>query len=140
MKCIAVLVAALSLFAGAASAENFSAGSLEIDNPWIRATPRGAGVAGAYMTVVNKGTEADRLMGGSIAGVSRFEVHRMVMDGNVAKMRPSGSRAKLWAKLIGPASPIVQRTFGVRRSQRSKNQDRLPKKSLAIRLQSAGIS
>jgi copper(I)-binding protein len=88
MKCIAVLVAALSLFAGAASAENFSAGSLEIDNPWIRATPRGAGVAGAYMTVVNKGTEADRLMGGSIAGVSRFEVHRMVMDGNVAKMRP----------------------------------------------------
>jgi periplasmic copper chaperone A len=37
---------------------------------------------------VNKGTEADRLMGGSIAGVSRFEVHRMVMDGNVAKMRP----------------------------------------------------
>jgi periplasmic copper chaperone A len=88
MKSIAVLVTALSLIAGAASAENFSIDSIEITNPWIRATPRGAGVAGAYMTIVNKGTEAERLMGGSIAGVSRFEVHRMVMDGNVAKMRP----------------------------------------------------
>jgi periplasmic copper chaperone A len=88
MKRTAVLFAALSLLAGAASAQNFSAGSIEINNPWIRATPRGAAVAGAYMTIVNKGTEAERLTGGSIAGVSRFEVHWMVMDGNVAKMRP----------------------------------------------------
>jgi periplasmic copper chaperone A len=88
MKRTAVLFAAFLLLAGAASGENFKAGSVEITNPWIRATPRGAGVAGAYMTIVNKGTEAERLMGGSIAGVSRFEVHRMVMDGNVAKMRP----------------------------------------------------
>jgi copper(I)-binding protein len=88
MKRIAVLLTALSLVAGAVSAENFAAGSIEITNPWIRATPRGAGVAGAYMTIVNKGTEAERLIGGSITGVSRFEVHRMVMDGTVAKMRP----------------------------------------------------
>jgi copper(I)-binding protein len=88
MKRTAVLLAALSLIASAASAENFSAGSIEINNPWIRATPRGAAVAGAYMTIVNKGTEAERLTGGSIAGVARFEVHQMVMDGNVAKMRP----------------------------------------------------
>jgi copper(I)-binding protein len=88
MKRIAAFFAALSLLAGAASAENFVAASIEITNPWIRATPRGAGVAGAYMTVVNKGTEPERLIGGSIPGVSRFEVHRMVMDGNVAKMRP----------------------------------------------------
>src|SRR5215207_1847473 len=88
MKRTAVVLATLSLLAGAASAENFSAGSVEINNPWIRATPRGAGVAGAYMTIVNKGVEAERLIGGSIAGVSRFEVHQMVMDGSVAKMRP----------------------------------------------------
>ena len=88
MKRTVVFFAALSLLASIASAENFSAGSVEITNPWIRATPRGAGVAGAYMTIVNKGTQAERLMGGSIVGVSRFEVHRTVMDGNVAKMRP----------------------------------------------------
>ena len=45
-------------------------------------------MAGAYMTVVNKGRDVERLVGGSIAGVSRFELHRMVMDGNIAKMRP----------------------------------------------------
>jgi len=88
MKRIAAFFAALSLLAGAASAENFSAGFVDINNPWIRATPRGAGVAGAFMTIVNRGTEPERLIGGSIAGVSRFEFHRMVMDGNVAKMRP----------------------------------------------------
>ena len=88
MKRTAVLFAALSLVAGAASAQSFSAGSIEINNPWIRATPRGAGVAGAYMTIANKGKEPERLIGGSITGVSRFEVHRMVMDGSIAKMRP----------------------------------------------------
>jgi copper(I)-binding protein len=37
---------------------------------------------------MNKGTEADRLIAGSVTGVSRFEVHTMVMEGGVAKMRP----------------------------------------------------
>jgi copper(I)-binding protein len=88
MKRTAVLFAALSLMAGSAAAENYTAGSLEIDNPWMRATPRGADVASAYLTIVNKGTEAERLIGGTLTGVSRFEVHRMVVEGGVAKMRP----------------------------------------------------
>jgi copper(I)-binding protein len=74
--------------AGPVAAEDYAAGSIEISNPWMRATPRGADVAGAYVTIVNKGTEADRLTGGSLTGASRFEVHRMVMEGGVAKMRP----------------------------------------------------
>jgi copper(I)-binding protein len=88
MKRTAVLFAVLSLVVGSAAAENYAAGSIEIDNPWMRATPRGADVASAYMTLVNKGTEVERLIGGSLTGVSRFEVHRMVMEGGVAKMRP----------------------------------------------------
>jgi periplasmic copper chaperone A len=88
MKRTAALFAALSLIAGSAAAENYTAGSLEIDNPWMRATPRGADVASAYLTIVNKGTEAERLIGGTLTGVSRFEVHRMVVEGGVAKMRP----------------------------------------------------
>jgi copper(I)-binding protein len=88
MKRTAVLLAVLSAIAGSAAAEDYAAGSIEISNPWMRATPRGADVASAYLTVVNKGTEAERLIGGSLAGVSRFEVHRMVMEGGVAKMRP----------------------------------------------------
>ena len=88
MKRTAVLFAVLSLIAGSAAAEDYAAGSIEIGNPWMRATPRGADVASGYLTLVNKGTEAERLIGGSLTGVSRFEVHRMVMEGGVAKMRP----------------------------------------------------
>jgi copper(I)-binding protein len=88
MKCTALFFALVSLAASPAAAENYTAGSIEVSNPWMRATPRGADVAGAYMTVANKGPEPDRLISGSVPGVNRFEIHRMEMDGDVAKMRP----------------------------------------------------
>jgi len=49
---------------------------------------RGCAVAGAYMTISNKGAAPDRLLGGSVAVAGRFEVHSMVMEQGVAKMRP----------------------------------------------------
>ena len=66
-------------------------GSIEVGNPWTRATPRGAPVAVVYMTITNKGSVADRLVGGSTAVAGRFEVHNMVTEDGVAKMRPRGS-------------------------------------------------
>jgi periplasmic copper chaperone A len=83
-----VLAAALSLLNGAAAAEDYTVGSLRIGNPWTRATPRGADIAGAYMTIRNTGTEADRLVAGSAAVAGRFEIHQMSMDKGVMKMRP----------------------------------------------------
>jgi len=73
---------------GTAAAEEYSVGTIQIGNPWTRATPKGSTVAGAYMTITNKGSAPDRLVGGSSAVADRFEVHSMVMDGGVAKMRP----------------------------------------------------
>jgi periplasmic copper chaperone A len=73
---------------GHAMAESYTVGSLEIGSPWTRATPKGATVAGAYLTISNKGTASDRLIGGSSAIAARFEVHSMVMEQGVAKMRP----------------------------------------------------
>jgi copper(I)-binding protein len=81
-------VIALASWGGNAVAENFASGSIEIANPWTRATPKGASVAGAYMSISNKGGAPDRLVGGSAAVAGKFEVHRMVMDQGVAKMRP----------------------------------------------------
>jgi hypothetical protein len=81
-------VAFLSVQPGPALAENFTIGGLEIDNPWTRATPRGSPVAGAYMTIVNKGTGPDRLIGGSMVGASQFQVHQMIEEAGVARMRP----------------------------------------------------
>jgi periplasmic copper chaperone A len=83
-----VLITALSIWAGDALAADYSAGSIAVGNPWTRATPKGATVAGGYMTISNKGSAPDRLLGGSAAVAGRFEVHSMVMEQGVAKMRP----------------------------------------------------
>jgi copper(I)-binding protein len=83
-----LLAIALTLAGGVAAAEEYSVGTIQIGNPWTRATPKGSTVAGAYMTITNKGTAPDRLLGGASAVADRFEVHSMVMDGGVAKMRP----------------------------------------------------
>jgi periplasmic copper chaperone A len=85
---VAALVAACSLFGDGATAEDFSIGTLQIGNPWTRATPKGAAVAGGYMKITNKGSASDRLIGGTAAVAGRFEVHSMVMEQGVAKMRP----------------------------------------------------
>jgi copper(I)-binding protein len=82
------LAAILSLWGGAASAETYTVGSIEIGNPWARATPKGASVGGAYMTITNKGAEADRLIGASSPIASQMEVHQMTMDKGVMAMRP----------------------------------------------------
>jgi copper(I)-binding protein len=83
-----LLAIALSTWAGDAIAEDYSIGTIEIGKPWTRATPKGATVAGAYMTLRNKGSAPDRLLGGSSAVAGRFEVHSMTMEQGVAKMRP----------------------------------------------------
>ena len=89
MKPSFVFVAAtLVLLARAASAADFTAGSIQIGNPWTRATPKGSTVAGGYMTLTNKGTAPDRLVTGTSAAAGRFEVHRMAMEGGVMTMRP----------------------------------------------------
>jgi periplasmic copper chaperone A len=89
MTRIGILVAAaLSIWSCNALAADYNVGTLTIGNPWTRATPKGAKVAGAYMSISNKGNASDRLVGGSVAVADQFEVHNMVMEQGVAKMRP----------------------------------------------------
>ena len=71
-----------------AQARDYKAGSIDIINPWSRATPKGASVAAGYMKITNNGTTADRLISGSVDIAPTFEVHEMSMDNGVAKMRP----------------------------------------------------
>jgi periplasmic copper chaperone A len=72
----------------AAQARDYKVGSIDISEPWSRATPKGASVAAGYMKITNKGTTADRLISGSSDVSPTFEVHEMSMDNGVAKMRP----------------------------------------------------
>jgi len=70
-----------------AQAEDYKAGALQILQPWTRATPKGAQVAGGYLKITNTGTTPDRLTGGSTELAKRFEIHEMSMDGGVMRMR-----------------------------------------------------
>lgn len=64
------------------------AGSLTIEQPWTRATPGGAKVAGGYLRVTNAGPSPDRLLAASIPLAGRGEIHEMSNEGGVMKMRP----------------------------------------------------
>jgi periplasmic copper chaperone A len=76
--------------AGAPAAQaptHYMAGDIMVEQPWSPATPRGAPTAAAYMTIMNHGTSADTLIGGS-SPAGKFEVHEMSMTGGVMRMRP----------------------------------------------------
>ena len=87
-RCLAYTVVLASLFAAPARAQEVRAGDLVITQAWSRATPGGAKIAGGYLTIENKGTAADRLVGGSGEVAGKIEVHEMAMNNGVMTMRP----------------------------------------------------
>lgn len=94
------VVAALA-FGGTALAQDYTAGALKIEQPWTRATPAGAKVAGGYVAVTNTGAASDRLLGGSSEIAGKVEIHEMAVNNGVMTMRglPDGVELKPGAKL-----------------------------------------
>jgi copper(I)-binding protein len=90
------VAAFIAMLLAPAMAHDYTVGALKISQPWARATPKGAGIGGGYMTVTNTGAEPDRLVGGDSAISKTFEVHEMSMDNGVMKMRmlPHGLEIK----------------------------------------------
>jgi len=82
------LAATIAAIATVATAHDYTKGSIKIDHPWSRATPRGAQVAGGYLVIENKGTSVDRLVSiiSEIAG--RVEIHEMAVKDGIMRMRP----------------------------------------------------
>ena len=87
-RMLACAAALLALSGGSSQAQEVKAGDLVIMQPWSRATPGGAKIAGGYLTIENKGTAPDRLTAasGDIAG--KVEIHEMAMNNGVMTMRP----------------------------------------------------
>ncbi len=89
MKSCALAVLALAAACnGPASAQEVKAGNLVLSHAWARATPRGAQVAGGYLTIENTGTTPDKLLSGSSDVAGHIEVHEMAKKGDVMTMRP----------------------------------------------------
>lgn len=70
-----------------ACAQNAQVGDIRITEPWSRATPAGAKVAGGFMVIENTGKESDFLIGGSLVRSGRVEIHEMAVVNDVMKMR-----------------------------------------------------
>src|SRR5215468_6049067 len=87
-RTLAFVILATSLFAAPARTEEVKAGDIVITQAWSRATPGGAKIAGGYLTIENKGTTPDRLIGGSGDFAGKVEIHEMAMNNGVMTMRP----------------------------------------------------
>jgi copper(I)-binding protein len=81
-------VAWTAFLAAPARAEEVKAGDLVITQAWSRATPGGAKIGGGYLTIENKGSAPDRLIGGSSDVAGNVQVHEMAMNNGVMTMRP----------------------------------------------------
>jgi copper(I)-binding protein len=83
------------------------AGSIQLDNAWARRAPAmasgqpgghgtgggakahgGGGNGAVYVTVTNRGAEADALVSATTDAATTVELHETVQEGGVMKMRP----------------------------------------------------
>src|SRR3954452_17919619 len=80
--------ALLAVLGASAHAQEVKAGDLVITQACSRATPGGAKIAGGFLTIENKGSAADRLIGGSGDVAAKVEVHELTMNNGVMTMRP----------------------------------------------------
>jgi len=88
LKQISFVLALVCAGSSLALADEIKAGDLVITQTWSRATPKGAKTGGAYLTIENKGSAPDRLIGGSADVAGKVEIHEMAMSDGVMKMRP----------------------------------------------------
>lgn len=88
LRHLSIVLTLGTMLTAPAIADDVKVGDLVISQPWSRATPGGAKVAGGYLTVENKGAAPDRLIGGSADVAGRVEVHEMATTNGVMTMRP----------------------------------------------------
>ncbi|MFN4284314.1 MAG: copper chaperone PCu(A)C [Alphaproteobacteria bacterium] len=102
-----VLAAAFSFAAVSASAHDYKLGDLQIDHPWARATPGAITTGAAYLSVTATGDAPDRLIAVETPRAARAELHTMMMDGDVMKMR------QVSAIEVNPGEPTVLKPGGL---------------------------
>lgn len=80
------LTGASLLSAATGYAHEMRVGNLVIDHPWSRQSPMGGNVSAGFMTIINTGTEDDRLVKATAAVSPNVQIHDMKMEGEVMKM------------------------------------------------------
>jgi periplasmic copper chaperone A len=100
---IAALMIALGVFLPTYAA----AGSVTVEHAWARATPKGAPNAAVYLTLVNNGSEADRLIGASSPVADNVQFHEERDENGVSKM------LALQAIDVAPGASVALKPNGI---------------------------
>jgi copper(I)-binding protein len=74
--------------AATAQAEDTKAGDLMISVAWCRAAPATSDLANCFVTIENKGTAADRLVGASTAAAEKVEIRQLNESGGGLTDKP----------------------------------------------------
>jgi len=88
MHALACMAALFALPGAPVHAQEVKAGDLVITQPWSRATPGGAKIAGGFLTIENKGSAPDRLISGAGDFAGKVEIHEMAVNNGIMTMRP----------------------------------------------------
>lgn len=70
-----------------AHAQGQAGRAIVIEEPWARATPGGASTGAAYMTIVNKGGTADRLLSAATPVARDVQFHKVTEESGISRMR-----------------------------------------------------
>lgn len=74
--------------AGCVDLDTVMADDLQLSGAWVRAMQPGQKVAAAYLSILNRGDEADRLVRATTLASPRVEMHEMTIEDGVMTMRP----------------------------------------------------
>ena len=83
----AILLTAAAALSFARGEEAIS-GTVAVTQAWARATPPGASVGAAYVTIENRGASDERLVGVTSPAAQSVMIHETVEANGVAQMRP----------------------------------------------------
>jgi periplasmic copper chaperone A len=96
MRAFLFAVAAVSMLAACGAPREQAAepaapeagAGITISDAWASQTPGGVDVSAGYLVISNGGDTQDRLISASSPRAARVEIHEMVMEGAVMRMRP----------------------------------------------------
>ena len=111
------LIALLMLVVGAwtvTAAE--AAGSIAVKHAWARASPKGAPNGVTYLTLVNNGMDADRLVAASSPIAESIQFHEEKSEDGVSKMR------QLETIDVPPGASVTLKPSGIHLMMKLKQQ------------------
>jgi len=85
-RCSLAIAMVLVLIAGCGAPS--AAPAITVESPFARPSPSEGGNGGAFMTIINAGGTADRLVSGQSSASKTMELHETTEEGGVMKMRP----------------------------------------------------